>query len=773
MMSGITPPRPAALRAIILWISGIAIATFLVALAAFFAYFALFSTFRPYDDEGYMMMNVKHFLDGSKLYDEVPTLYGPFYFSARLILHGMANVPLSTDSARWITMVYWLATSGVIALVTLRLSRRAMLAVIGFAAAFYYLLAIAEEPAHPQEIVVLLLALTAAIATWADPGRPTKIAAFLGAVAAGLIMIKINVGIFVVVSLLSALMLSVPGRFARASSAALVLAAILLPFAILRHFLTATWGISFAVVVAAAFASSALVASVAPRPFPARPIRIVGAFSLAAIATATLVSLPVLIRGTTPYAMINSLLIMPARLSNAYVSPARFSPFAAGGAAFSAILAVAYWRVSRRSDTSSLLELVAVVGKAILCFLVLLIIWRRYPLNPGSRSPLYLASYITPFLWLLLIPPSSRGSIGLFPRLVLVLVAVLQVLQGYPAAGGQLTMGSLLIIPIAVVCLGDALDGAERRLARGSLAVRLLQSGLVVLALLIVAMIGRRGYKIYRDYEDLVPLVGREVRGADRVRTDEKAAATYQWLIANLSRYADTFESTIGMNSLFLWTGIAPPSKVVIGSTLDIYDDEQQQDIIQGLLRSPRSCVIYHRRLFDKIMLPGGAPGPLLRMVREEYKSCGSVDEYDFCVRKGRELPTLVDCVRLDSPGDEAKVGPVPGKLVGTLLLTAVPGRSVSRLTVYDPDRKIVLADTQPTSKTPLLEIETSGTAVRIGSSDSRELDLAAPPALTLSFMMPALSVRKDFLVLRLIDRAGRVIKSIPFLQPADPQKFF
>ena len=167
-------------------------------------------------------------------------------------------------------MVYWLATSGVVGLVTWRLTRRATLAVIGYTVAFLYLKIIATEPAHPQEMVVLLLALTAAIATWVDPERPEKIAAGLGMAAAGLIMIKINVGIFAVVSLVSALMLSVQGRFARAASAALVVAAVLLPFAIIRHFLTVTWGLSFALVVASTFASSSLVASIA-RDLPGSP----------------------------------------------------------------------------------------------------------------------------------------------------------------------------------------------------------------------------------------------------------------------------------------------------------------------------------------------------------------------------------------------------------------------------------------------------------------------------------------------------------------------
>jgi hypothetical protein len=54
MMSSVTPPLPAARRAIVLWILRITIAILVLALAAFYAYFTVFSSFMPYDDEGYM-----------------------------------------------------------------------------------------------------------------------------------------------------------------------------------------------------------------------------------------------------------------------------------------------------------------------------------------------------------------------------------------------------------------------------------------------------------------------------------------------------------------------------------------------------------------------------------------------------------------------------------------------------------------------------------------------------------------------------------------------
>ena len=209
----------------------------------------------------------------------------------------------------------------------------------------------------------------------------------------------------------------------------------------------------------------------------------------------------------------------------------------------------------------------------------------------------------------------------------------------------------------------------------------------------------------------------------------------------------------------------------MIGATLDFYNDEQQQLVVQGLLRSPKACVIYHPQLYQERHVPVGVPpGPLLKMVREEFKSCGSVNQYDFCVRKGREFPTLVNCVRLESPGDN-RTDNAERTVTGSLLLTAIPGRTASRLSVYDLDKKTILADTQPGGTTPSLEVEVSGSPVRFPSSDSAGLDLSAERQLTLAFPTSDPSMREHFLVLRLLDHNGRLIKSIPFLKPAVPNE--
>ena len=67
------------------------------------AYLDVFSTFWQYDDEGFMMLTVKHFLDGYPLYNEIWTPYGPFYYLYKWVVHGWSpslSPTTGSDSCR-------------------------------------------------------------------------------------------------------------------------------------------------------------------------------------------------------------------------------------------------------------------------------------------------------------------------------------------------------------------------------------------------------------------------------------------------------------------------------------------------------------------------------------------------------------------------------------------------------------------------------------------------------------------------------------------------
>src|SRR5438105_2384925 len=103
-----------------LWAGAIGFAS--LAITLLFSYYALFSFFAPYDDEGYMMLTVKHFLDGHRLYDDIPTLYGPTYYLFEWLAHAVFGIALTNDATRLVTLGFWAATAVLIAVCVRRAS---------------------------------------------------------------------------------------------------------------------------------------------------------------------------------------------------------------------------------------------------------------------------------------------------------------------------------------------------------------------------------------------------------------------------------------------------------------------------------------------------------------------------------------------------------------------------------------------------------------------------------------------------------------------------
>src|SRR5204863_1758019 len=68
------------------WVLVLAAVIFL-AVAAVYAFATSSSYFSSYDDEGFMMLSVRGYLDGQPLYDGLPTYYGPCYYFYEWFLH--------------------------------------------------------------------------------------------------------------------------------------------------------------------------------------------------------------------------------------------------------------------------------------------------------------------------------------------------------------------------------------------------------------------------------------------------------------------------------------------------------------------------------------------------------------------------------------------------------------------------------------------------------------------------------------------------------------
>src|SRR5829696_6030167 len=124
----------------------------------------MFNGFAVYDDEGYMLIALRSFVEGGALYDDVFTQYGPFYYEAWGGVFSLLGTPVDLDSGRIATLVAWLAASLMLGLSTLRMTGSIVLGLGVQMLVFAALGAVApNEPMHPGGLISLQLAAIVAI----------------------------------------------------------------------------------------------------------------------------------------------------------------------------------------------------------------------------------------------------------------------------------------------------------------------------------------------------------------------------------------------------------------------------------------------------------------------------------------------------------------------------------------------------------------------------------------------------------------------------------
>src|SRR5258708_22548642 len=68
-----------------------------------------------YDEEGTLMIAFSDLVNGRRLYDDIFSLYGPFYFISIGSLFTVIRLPISHDVVIFISAVFWLLLSIIMA----------------------------------------------------------------------------------------------------------------------------------------------------------------------------------------------------------------------------------------------------------------------------------------------------------------------------------------------------------------------------------------------------------------------------------------------------------------------------------------------------------------------------------------------------------------------------------------------------------------------------------------------------------------------------------
>ena len=131
---------PSAVR-IVAWFA------FLTVPAAIAAYYRVFSGFAEWDDEGTLMMQVRQYLTGSKLYQEIYSGYGPVYFFYNWLMRSATGGVLDHNAVRITSAVLSLFCMLICAWIVLRLTKSLAAASVAHLLAFRGLLFFTNERA--------------------------------------------------------------------------------------------------------------------------------------------------------------------------------------------------------------------------------------------------------------------------------------------------------------------------------------------------------------------------------------------------------------------------------------------------------------------------------------------------------------------------------------------------------------------------------------------------------------------------------------------------
>ncbi len=570
-----------------------AAATAIAALGAILAvaYFPeLFNRLVTYDDEGYLLVTIRNFLEHGSLYEKTFSQYGPFYYLVMTPLYWLTGKQPTLDNGRLIVLVFTSLSSGLFAAGVWRLTRSLPWALLCQVGTFLLLVSVhGAEPMHPGSLIAVLLSvLVFSLCSYADSGRSSTLA-FVGAAVGALLMTKVNVGLLAIGALTLAFVIG--NRSIRPRLQAVLLAAALVsPFALVYKNLDRSWALSLALMVSLALLELGTLSLTADTvSVSRRALRAGGTGFLGAVLAS--IALPVA-TGTSIGGLIDGVLVEPLRLAdiNVIVSSLSFE-----------------WDV-------------IVPTVALLAFAVY---WRRLAVQsvpPGSRFPWPHAVLVGVTLWMFLSGIGELGDFGawllpvaLLPALastadvrpevrlalrLLVSLAILQALHAYPVAGSQVAWAT---VTLAVPCTIVLAVGFERIIPRWE--VRRVANWVVVTVLSFVLMLAMSLWPVdvWADYRDQQPL---GLAGASLLRLDPVAPSVgglwpeeVRGVAASLRASCDAVWSyPHALGSFYIFTDLESPSGLFVNLWPKLLDRDQKRRVVRSLSTAEdegrRVCII-------------------------------------------------------------------------------------------------------------------------------------------------------------------------------------
>ena len=709
-------------------------------------YDQVFSVFAPYDDEGYLMLTVREFLNGGVLYNEVYTQYGPAYYLYEWLLHNISGLPVTHDLTRLTTLAIWTLTAMLCGVFTFRLTRSTFFSAISYILSFVILFRTVSEPGHPQELCGLLIVLILLMFTDGKSGRNSYLRLSISAILlAALCLIKINLGIFVGLgSAIALLTFSEDNRWRRGALYALTAIAILLPFLLFRKYFAVGW-LKLCVLIAVMIISAVINGSLNRKNseiFAKHYLLMAAAFG----ATIVLIILFVWLKGTTFDALLQGILLQNLKFGDDFFQPAPIQRYAIIWGII--VLAVAAALAFFRQKDSLKVTFAANLLKTGFGFFVVLCSLFGYA---KFLNTFLLLSFAAPLLWLLTIESSSAESTrtNQLAKTVLIFIAVLLTLQIFPIAGTQMAYGSFLISIAGVICLSDGLSNLQISLPQKFPSASLLSGLKTVAAITLLLFCVKHLHDNYTVFNQNVPV---KFNGTNRVRLPEKDAAFYNFLVENLTSECDGFISMPGIYSLNFWTRIEPPTTFNATAWMTLLNESQQQATIEKLKNYRRVCAVYNPQLTQNGLRNRDLETiPLAAYILQNFQNQGTVNGYRLMTGNGtvKELAY------------SAKIIQNQPNLV-TFTLSSNSEWTISRIQLFNTESSRIIADSQTT---PFSIFDHAGKSAMLPLIISRSPEVSRQTSVKFDSLNPNNLSPPENLVLRIFDDRGNLSASLPFVE--------
>ncbi len=605
------------------------------------AYFLIFTNFALYDDEGTLLVTLQAFARGHTLYRDIYSPYGPFYYELFGGLFALTGKAVTTDASRSIVIVLWTATSLLYGIAVQKLSGRLAMGAAAMIAAFASLFVLANEPMHPQGLCVLLLALITLLAVYAPTRRPAWSGAAIGAVAAALVLTKLNLGAYAVAAGVLAAVLTVEPlrrrRWILFPVVALVVVA--MPLYVVARDLNIGWVRNMVAVQvlslgAIAIAGWPLGATKRDEGLNRWILAAVAGFVVAAVA----IMVAILATGPSLSDIYEGMVTEALRVRDVNMSEFPMNPAVVDWGI--AAVAAAALTVRLRDPQPGPPALWPGVARALAGMAIWLTVMKIAPvaLNPSSGNPVSLPMVLA---WVAAIPPAGaeEGAFKRFLRLLLPTLAVAESLQVYPVAGSQMWIASMTFVPVGALCLTDALTSLRSwSAARGGRDLE--RFGIVAMvALTAIAVdfgvdaIARPGAEAAQTYRDEP---GLPFPGASALHLPEEQVQAYEAMVDALhEHHCTTFIGYPNVNSIYLWSGLEPPAPDAPGVWLEALDDKHQQRVVDELRKQKRPCAIRSESRAGIWLGGRTVPNrPLVRYVFDDFRPVLTAGEFEFMIPK-------------------------------------------------------------------------------------------------------------------------------------------